>query len=67
MSLYDYRESVKLQCHDAPFYAFLMAAMRRADDVNLLKLRSGWPEIWAELEARYHAPGGFLAGDEGET
>lgn len=64
MSLYDYQVSQKLT--DPPFYALIMAAMRKADDVNAAKLRYAWPEVWHELESRYHAPGGLLAGEEVE-
>jgi hypothetical protein len=37
-----------------------MAAMRKADDTNLEKLKSVFPETLAELRARYNAPGGAL-------
>lgn len=61
MSLYEYRESEKLE--RVPFYALIMAAMRKADSTNIVLLRRAWPEVWVELEARYHAPGGLIAGD----
>jgi hypothetical protein len=31
------------------------------------RLRHAWPEVYAELYARYHAPGGVLPGDDGAT
>jgi hypothetical protein len=37
-----------------------MALMRQADSRNLAKLKRAWPETWAEVEARYHSPGGVL-------
>ena len=40
-----------------------MAAMRQADSVNAAKLREAFPETWAELDARYNAPGGILPGE----
>ena len=64
MSYYDYRVSASLELRDAPFYALVMAAARRADTTNLAKLRRAWPEVVAELEARYNAPGGLLPGEE---
>ncbi len=60
MSLYDYKCSQKISAEDFPFYALIMAAMRQADTPNLTKLRAMWPAIWAELDTRYHAPGGLL-------
>lgn len=53
------------QIHNAcpPFYALIMAAMRGADEENLRRLKLGFPDVWDELEARYHAPGGLLAGE----
>lgn len=46
-----------------PFYAVLMAAMRRADDINGRKLREAFPDVWDELQDRYNAPGGILDSD----
>ena len=63
MSYYDYRVSASLELQDVPFYALVMAAARRADTTNLTKLRMAWPELVAELEARYNAPGGLLPGE----
>lgn len=58
MSLTDYRESLHLA--EGSFYGLIMAAMRNADTVNLEKLKAAFPEQWAELQARYNAPGGCL-------
>ena len=58
MSYHEYVVSKEL--HGAPFYALIMAAMRGADTHNEAKLRFAWPEVWDELYARYHAPGGLL-------
>lgn len=60
MSLYDYQVSKEIDSQGYPFYALLMAAMRQADTDNMVKLRAEWPEVDAELRARYHAPGGVL-------
>ncbi len=60
MSYYDYKASQKIDVEQYPFYALIMAAMRRADSDNIVLLRSAFPEVWAELEERYHAPGGLL-------
>jgi hypothetical protein len=64
LSLYDYRLSLEIAAHDPPFYALIMAAYRKADTVNQSKLRAAWPEVIAELEQRYHVPGGYLADRE---
>lgn len=64
MSFFDYRASAEICSQDPPFYALIMAAMRKADTDNTEKLRAAWPEVWNELFARYHAPGGLLEGEE---
>ena len=66
MSLYDYHISKKLYRQNTPFYALIMAAMRRADSINEVKLRAVWPEIWDELQGRYWSPHGALTEDEAE-
>ena len=63
MSLYDYRVSQQLSKDDPPFYALIMAAMRKADTANAAMLKACWPDIWAELYSRYHVPGGELLED----
>lgn len=63
MSLYDYRAAQEIVKADPPFYALIMAAMCKADTVNLAKLRASFPETYREVEARYHAPGAILPED----
>ncbi len=63
MSYYDYKQSVYISLKDYPFYALIMAAMRQADTDNARALKHIFPNIWAELDARYHAPGGVLEGE----
>mgnify|MGYP001592579225 CR=1 FL=1 len=63
MSYYDYITSLEIGASDPPFYALIMAAMRKADTSNTELLREAWPEVWDELYARYHAPGGALDGE----
>jgi hypothetical protein len=58
--------SVYIDLKQYPFYSLIMAAMRQADTDNVRKLQQEWPNVWAELEARYHAPGGLLDGEVGE-
>lgn len=62
MTLEEYRASIMLS--DNPFYALIMAAMRRADTDNLEKLKSAWPEVWSELQQRYKGPGGCITEQE---
>ncbi len=64
MSLYDFVKAIELYKKDEPFYALIMAAMLKTDDVNKAKMQAVWPEVWAELDARYHARGGRLPGDD---
>lgn len=65
MSRFDYQASLRLNSGDPPFHALVMAAMRQADTANLALLRTAFPEVWAELDARRDAPGGALPGDPG--
>lgn len=61
--LHAYRVSQELGKGDPPFSAFIFAAMRKADSANAAKLRSVFPELWSEMQARYDAPGGLLDGE----
>lgn len=63
MSLYDYKASAEPLRPDPPFYSLIMAAMHRADTVNAALLRTCWPDVWDEVQARYNAPGGILPTD----
>jgi hypothetical protein len=62
MARYDYIASRELSLQ--PFYALIMAAMRKADSYNLEALKKAFPEVWIELQVRYNAPGGFLPGEK---
>jgi hypothetical protein len=62
MSLHEYKAARKL-AGEVPFYALIMAAMRDADEVNLMKLREAWPDVFEEMQARYDAPAGLLVGE----
>ena len=63
MSLYDYRAAQEIVTADPPFYALIMAAMRKADTVNMAKLRAAFPDTYREVEARYNAAGAVLPED----
>ncbi len=63
MSHYDYEISGEIASQRQPFNALIMAAMRNADTGHLAKLRAVFPEVYDELHARYHAPGGLLEGE----
>lgn len=66
VGLIDYHAGVKLARTDPPFYALLVALMLRADSFNAARLRAAFPDDWAEVQARYDAPGGVLtAAEEG--
>lgn len=64
MSYYDYVQGREISMEHHPFYALIQAAMRQADTNNLEKLQAAWPEVYADLENRYHAPNGLLDGEE---
>ena len=63
MSLYDYQVSRQISEGDPPFYALIMAAMRKADTFNMAKLQRAFPAVYDEVSARYNAPGGMLPGE----
>lgn len=60
MSLFEYEESKRISATDPGFYALIMAAMRKADDSNLERLKFGYPQTYRELRARFNAPDGLL-------
>lgn len=64
MSRHTYLVSRDIARVDYPFYALIMAAMRKADPVNALRLRQAFPSTWEELQERYNAPGGYLESDQ---
>lgn len=63
MSYHEYRVSEEIAQRDYPFYALIMAAMRKADTLNAAILRQSFPAVWAEVDVRYNAPGGLVEGD----
>ena len=63
MSRFDYEASKEIIMEDPPFYALIMAAMRKADSDNVILLANAFPEVWTELAKRYHGPGGLLDGE----
>ena len=67
MSYHEYMASKEIGAEDPPFYALIMAAMRKADSYNARRLREAWPEVWAELDARYNASGGILPSDRRDS
>jgi hypothetical protein len=64
MSLYNYKESQEIRSKDYGFYSLIMAAIFKADDINMEKFKMCWPDIYEEAKARYNAPGGILPKDE---
>ncbi len=64
MSLHEYRESLRISADDPGFYALIMAAVLKADDINYRKLLHAWPEVTEERRERYNAPGGLLEGEQ---
>lgn len=64
MSHFDYVASREIALHDYPFYAIIMAAMRQADTDNLELLKRAWPDVWMELNSRYHSPEGILPSEQ---
>ena len=60
----EYLESKELFEDSYSFYGLIMAAMRKADTPNSAKLQAAWPQVFAELMARYNAPCGALTPNE---
>lgn len=60
MSRFDYDVSREIAKNDPPFASLIMAAMRKADSINIAKLAAVFPEIHDEVRARHNAPGGML-------
>lgn len=63
MSRHDYEIGREPKLKDASFYGIIMGAMMRADTHNAGLLRSQWPDVWDEVQARYDAPGARLPTD----
>lgn len=63
MSLYAYKSAIELDRSSADFYGLVMAAMLRADDMNLARLKTAFPNVWTELQHRYNAPQGLMPGE----
>jgi hypothetical protein len=63
MSRLDYELGKQIADADPPFYALIMAAMRKADSRNLVWLKAAFPDTYDELYARYNAPDGRLPSD----
>lgn len=65
MSHLDYKLSLaigagKLDYPDPPFYAMIMAAMRKADSRNLVLLAEAFPGTYEEMRRRMRANDGLL-------
>lgn len=67
MTMHHYQASRELERiveeRRIPFYAIIMAAMRKADTVNMAKLTAAFPEQAKELQERYWSIGGHLITD----
>jgi hypothetical protein len=63
MSLFDYQCSKSISARDEPFYALVMALIRKADHLNIAKLERAWPDVYDEFQLRYNAPEGRLPTD----
>ncbi len=61
---YAYSKGREIEQADYPFDAIIQAAMRKADSVNMVRLREAFPLEYQDLTERYNLPGGLR---EGET
>lgn len=60
---YDFKVAQQIARDHPPFDALIMAAVMGADTDNAARLRSAFPELYAETGDRYMAPGGVLDTD----
>lgn len=62
---YDVAHSQKLveEFKGLSFESWIMAMLRKSDTENTEIILRQWPEIHAEMKARYNAPGGILRGE----
>jgi hypothetical protein len=66
VSRHDYLTSSTLENHGHTYTTLIMTAMRQAPDTQDLDLlRDAYPDIWAELMARFHHVSGYLPGEHG--
>lgn len=63
LNLFDYNQSREIERQHFGFYALIAAAARQADTDNMHRLEQAFPNVIADLRARYRAPGGELPGD----
>jgi hypothetical protein len=65
MNQYDFRDGILLSKQDNSFHTLLVAAFRKADDKNLRRLKTAFPEEFENYQLRYNAPNsGLLAGEK---
>lgn len=64
MSLYDYRASWEISKTDPPFYALIMAAMRKPTPSTARSCGPRSPTFTPSSRPRYNARGGMLPGDD---
>lgn len=50
---FEYQQALQIRRNDPPFYAIIMAAMLKADTINLKLLKALYPAVYEELERLY--------------
>jgi hypothetical protein len=63
LGLHSYHYSLRLSRYDLTFESLIFAAISKSDWYNGERLRLAFPELFAEMRARYEAPGGVISGD----
>ena len=64
MGYQDYKTSITIVSKGYSFYSIIMAAMRRADELNLGRLKRLWPDVYDEWKRRNKTPEGKLTQDD---
>ncbi len=66
MSVYQYEQARDIQRKfDPSVTTLIMAMIAKADEFNLAKIESLWPDVVAEYRNRYWSGGGLLPGEPG--
>lgn len=67
LSWHSYLASKEVERRDFPFYAIIVAAMKKADDDNLRALKHVFPGLFEQALERYNQPMGMSIAELAKT